>query len=366
MENFSSIHPNIHTSKHLQNSPKRILLTGGAGFFGSILKEELLKQGYICVSIDLKPDTYQHKNFTAIRGDIRNINLLDKIFSEYKFDAVFHCAALLAHVRKDLKNLWTSNVDGTKNVAELCKKHKVNKIIFISSNCLWAKNFNKPVKETEIPEPAEIYGKSKWEGENILMSYKNTDLKAVIFRCPTIMDEGRLGLLGILFEFIDENRKLWMVGNGNNRYQFVYGKDLITACIKALSYDKSDIFNIGSDNVKTFNEVYQYVIDKSKSKSKLVHLPKWFMVLGMKICFFLGISPLGPYQYKMIAESFIFDTNHIKKELGFVPTKTNEEMLLTAYEYFHKNKEEILNRKNVSAHKSVAKMGIIRIIKFFS
>ncbi|MBQ3834092.1 MAG: NAD(P)-dependent oxidoreductase [Elusimicrobia bacterium] len=353
-------------SSNLQNSPKRILITGGSGFFGSILKEELLKLGYTCVSIDLQQDTYQHKHFTSIQGDIRDINLLDNVFGKYKFDAVFHCAALLAHVKKDLKNLWTSNVDGTKNIADMCCKYGINKIVFISSNCLWAKNFDMPVKETEIPEPVEIYGKSKLEGEKILMSYKNKDLKTVIFRSPTIMDEGRLGLLGILFEFIDENRKLWMVGDGNNKYQFVYAKDLVAACIKALDYNKSDIFNIGSDNVKTFNEVYRYVIDKVNSKSKLVHLPKWFMILGMKICYMLGISPLGPYQYKMIAENFVFDTNHIKKELGFIPTKTNEEMLLVAYEYFHKNKKEIHSRTAVSAHKSVAKMGIIRIIKFFS
>ncbi len=340
------------------------LITGGAGFFGSILKEDLLKQDCICVSIDLEPDTYSHKNFIPIQGDIRNLELLNKLFSEYKFDAVFHCAALLAHVRKDLKNLWTSNVDGTKNIAEFCKRYKVPKLIFISSNCLWAKNFDLPVKEAEVPNPVEIYGKSKLEAEKILLSYN--EFKTIIFRSPTIMDEGRLGLLGILFEFIDENRKIWMVGDGNNKYQFIYAKDLSTACIKALNYNNTDVFNIGSDNVKTFNEVYRYVIDKTNSKSRLYHMPKWFMILGMKICYTLGISPLGPYQYKMIAENFVFDTTHIKKELGFIPTKTNEEMLLVAYEYFRDNKDKILKRKNVSAHKSIASMGIIKLIKFFS
>jgi hypothetical protein len=89
------------------------------------------------------------------------------------------------------------------------------------------------------------------------------------------------------------------------------------------------------------------------------------MILAMKICFWLGISPLGPYQYKMIASSFVFDTSKIKQKLGFVPTLKNEEMLLRAYEFYHKNKEEILNRKNVSAHNSVAKMGVIKILKWF-
>ena len=95
-------------------------------------------------------------------------------------------------------------------------------------------------------------------------------------------------------------------------------------------------------------------------------MPKEFMEWGMKICYALGISPLGPYQYKMICANFVFDTTKIKEKLDFKPTLKNEEMLLKAYEYFKNNKEEILNRKNVSAHNQVAQMGIIKIIKMFS
>ncbi len=97
------------------------LITGGAGFFGSILKEKLLLDGHFCVSIDLEPDNYVHNNFIAIQGDIRDTKLLNDIFEKYNFDAIFHCAALLAHVKKDMKNLWTSNVDGTLNIAKYAK-----------------------------------------------------------------------------------------------------------------------------------------------------------------------------------------------------------------------------------------------------
>ena len=339
------------------------LITGGAGFFGSILKKHLLSTGANCVSIDLEKDDFNHKNFIAYQGDINDNKLMDEIFSSNKFDAIFHCAALLAHVKKDLKRLWHANVDGTQNVCDYAIKYNVNKIVFISSNCLWAKNFDSPVAEKEDPNPVEIYGKSKLAGEQILFSHSDK-INSIIFRSPTIMDEGRLGLLGILFEFIDENRKLPMVGDGKNRYQFIYAKDLAKACELALEANYTDIFNIGSDDVKTFNEVYQYVIDKSGSKSRLLHFPKLPMVWAMKICFWLGISPLGPYQYKMIASSFIFDTTKIKQKLGFAPTLKNEEMLLRAYEFYHKNKQEILNRKNVSAHNSVAKMGIIKLLKW--
>lgn len=339
------------------------LITGGAGFFGSILKKYFLEKGDECVSIDLEPDSYKHKNFKSFQGDINDNKLMEDIFSNYQFDAVFHCAALLAHVKKDLKKLWHSNVDGTKNVCEFALKYNIKKIIFISSNCLWAKNFDEPVKETEVPNPIEIYGKSKLAGEKILLSHQDK-INSIIFRSPTIMDEGRLGLLGILFEFIDENRKLPMVGDGKNHYQFIYAKDLAKAFELALLANYTDIFNVGSDNVKTFNEVYQYVIDRSGSKSRLCHFPKMPMIWAMKICFWLGISPLGPYQYKMIASNFVFNTTKIKDKLGFKPTLSNEEMLLRAYEFYHKNKTEILNRKDVSAHNSVAKMGVIKILKW--
>lgn len=344
---------------------KTYLITGGAGFFGSILKEHLVNQGHQCVSIDLEPDDFKHPLFTAVKGDIRDKAQLDHLFSSYNFDAVFHCAALLAHVKKDLHNLWSSNVEGTRLVAQCAKEHHVSKLVFLSSNCLYSHSYDYLVPETEEPCPAEIYGKSKLEGEKILLA-QGKELTSIIFRCPTIIDEGRLGLLGILFQFIDENRKLWMVGDGENKYQFIYAKDLVQACISALDCPTTEVFNIGSDDVKSFNEVYEYVIKEAGSSSKLVHLPKWFMILGMKVAYWLGLSPLGPYQYKMISANFVFDTTKIKQKLGFKPTLTNEGMLLKSYLYYHQNKQDILNRKNVSAHKSVAAMGIIRVIKFFS
>ena len=340
------------------------LITGGAGFFGTILKKELLSSGHSCISIDLEDDPYHSENFTSIKGDIRDRDLLEKIFRENQIDAVFHCAAMLAHDKKKIKELWTSNVDGTQNVADMATKYHVRKIVFLSSNCLWAQNFMEPVKEDEPPNPVEIYGQSKLMGEKILLHTEG--LACTIIRCPTIIDEGRLGLLSILFEFIDEGRKLWMVGDGFNRYQFIYAKDLVNACVLALSDDRTEVYHIGSDNVKTFNEVYQYVIDKSGSKSKLAHFPIRIALLGMKIAYLLGLSPLGPYQYKMISSNFVFDTTKIKSSLGFLPTISNEEMLFRSYRFYHENKEEIRSRKNMSAHNVCAKMGIIRVLKWLS
>jgi nucleoside-diphosphate-sugar epimerase len=256
-------------------------------------------------------------------------------------------------------------VDGTRQVAEMAKEYKVPKVIFTSSNCLWGEDFNRPIREDDPPKPIEIYGKSKWEGEKILLDYSKY-FDCVIIRCPTIIEEGRLGLLAILFQFIDEGRKVWVVGGGSNAYQFIYAQDLVDACLKAMDYKKTDIFNIGSDHVKTIRSIYEYVIQKAQTGARVASLPKGPTLKIMKLAYFLKMSPLGPYQYKMIAANFIFDTSKIKRALNWKPTLTNEEMLYRSYEYFHKNREEILNRKQVSAHKQAAEMGIIRVLKWFS
>ena len=344
---------------------KNILITGGAGFFGDLLKRELLDRGFRCVSVDLEADRFEHPALQTVQGDIRDFALLDRLCEENGFDAVFHCAAILAHAVKDKRFLWESNVEGTRNVAEAAKKHRIPRVIFTSSNCLWAHGFGRPVREDDTPAPVEIYGRSKWEGERILAEYAD-DFITVTFRCPTIIDEGRLGLLAILFEFIDEGRKVWVVGGGDNIYQFIYAPDLINACMLALNHRASGVFNIGSDDVRSFREVYGYVIEKAGTKSKVASLPRAPTLLAMKAAYWLKLSPLGPYQYKMIAESFVFDTAKIKAALNWKPTCSNEEMLYKAYRYYRSNIADIKSRKDVSAHKQAAGMGVIKLLKWLS
>jgi UDP-glucose 4-epimerase len=349
----------------MNQANKNVLVTGASGFFGGVLKRRLLAEGYNVTNIDLVADTDRHPALTSVQGDIRKQALLDEIFAKGDFSAVFHCAALLAHDTIDDNDLWTSNVDGTRNVAEACRQHGVRQLIFTSTNCLWASNLGRLVAEDEQPNPVELYGRSKWAGEEALKPYE-ADLNVITIRCPTIIDSGRLGLLAILFEFIDDSKKVWVVGSGGNRYQFIYAQDLATACMQAMEYPRSELFHIGSDEVCSLREVYEAVIRDAGTKARVAQLPKGPTIAAMKLAHRLGVSPLGPYHYRMIAEDFIFDTRRIKERLGWRPTVTNQQMMIEAYRYYAKQRREIHARKDVSAHSKAAPMGVIRLLKWIS
>jgi nucleoside-diphosphate-sugar epimerase len=343
---------------------KTVLVTGGAGFFGGVLKRTFLAEQIRCVSIDICPDEDEHPNLVKHRVDILDVAALDRVFASERIDGVVHCAAVLAHGTKDRSSVRRGNVEGTRNIADAMARHGVRHLVFTSTNCLWGAGRPEPILEEDIPHPVEVYGHSKLAAEQILREQR--ELNPVIIRCPTIIDSGRLGLLAILFEFIDEGRRVWTVGGGRNRYQFICAKDLARACRLALDHHQPDIFHIGSDHVKPLADVYEYVIRQAGSKSVVCSLPQGPAVAAMKLAYRLGLSPLGPYHYKMIAEDFIFDTAKIKRLLGWQPTRTNEEMLWDAYQYYSENRREIEKRRNVSDHRRASDMGVIRLLKWVS
>lgn len=349
----------------VSSEQRTVLITGGAGFYGESLKAFLLERGIGCVSLDPAEDSFDHPLLTRIRGDIRDRELLARLAGTHRFDAVIHLAAVLAHAVKDEGSLWSANVEGTRNIAEMATRFRIPKVIFTSSNCLWGEDLGRPVGEEELPRPVEIYGRSKWEAEKILLACADA-FDTVIFRCPTIVGAGRLGLLAILFEFIDEGRRVWVLDGGRNRYQFIAAADLHDACLRALAYRGGGIFNIGSDAVPTLAETYRYVIDRAATGARVASLPGWAVLPLMRLAHRLGLSPLGPYQYRMIAASFMFDTTKAKRLLGWRPAITNGEMLWDAYRYYHDHAAEIRQRTGVSAHKRSAGQGIIRLLKWFS
>lgn len=342
-----------------------VFVTGGSGFLGLLLLKRLLDDGHEVTNIDLLPCSLNHPRLRSFVGDIRDRTLLDGALATAQHETVFHCAALLAHGSLSPRQVWESNVEGTRTLGAAVAAAGIRSMVYISSNCLWGHGFARPVREDDTPAPVELYGASKLEGETILARHRD-DFATTALRCPTIMDEGRLGLLAILFEFIAEGRRVWVVGDGSNRYQFIYAQDLIDAMLLAWRRGQPGIFGIGSDDVGSMRETYEYVIAKSGSTSRIGRLPKSLTISAMKVAHLLRISPLGPYHYRMIASDFVFDTTRIKAELGWRPTLANRDMLLRSYLYYQANRVDIAGRTDVSAHRQAAKMGVIRALKWVS
>ena len=147
---------------------RHALVTGGSGFLGSLLIQRLLDEGWFVSSIDLEPPVVFHSNLESKQGDIRKHGDLRELLDRHSYEAVFHVAAILAHEGVSDKHLWSCNVDGTRMVAEFARQHGIPHLVYTSTNCLWGESLGRPVREDDVPNPIELYGKSKWEGERIL------------------------------------------------------------------------------------------------------------------------------------------------------------------------------------------------------
>lgn len=341
------------------------VVTGGSGFFGDFFIGVVLARGAKVLNLDIVPSERRHENLQHYLVDIRDRAAVAAVFSEAeRIDAVFHFAALLAHGDITTADMYAVNVDGTQNLLDCCKAHGIRNLVFTSTNCLWGSALPRKIDEEEAPAPCEDYGRAKLAAEEVLRA--EPEVACAIIRTPTIIQAGRLGLLAILFEFIDEGRKVWVVGDGGNRYQFIAARDLAEACLRALAIEETALFNVGSHDVPSLRETYEHVIRAAGSSSRVACFPKWIAIPAMKLAHLLHISPLGPYHWRMIAESFQFDTRKAEQVLGWRSTLGNKEILLEAYLYYRDQKREILARQNASAHRKATPMGVIKLLKWLS
>ena len=344
----------------------RFLITGGAGFFGSQLAADLAERGHSVVILDRVMDAQLAQRFPFAHVDLRQPEAVKQVFQEHgPFDGVFHVAAMLAHAIKDERDLVDSNVTGTRNIVAAAVAAGTPHLVYTSSNCVIGKPIRQPVGEDDPLKPLEIYGRTKLEGEQILAEYQDR-INITMIRCPTIMGGGRLGLLSILYEFIYEGRKVWMLGDGSNRYQFIAAPDLIAALESAIGQTGFHLYNIGSDDVPTLRELYESVIHYAGTRARVARLPKAPAVASMRVLHMLGMSPLGPYHYKMLAESFVFDTSHIKHDLAWQPTKNNIQMLTESYQWYVDHYAEVYGGGERSAHRQPVKLQALALLKRIS
>lgn len=354
----------------MPKTDKKVLITGGAGFLGTYLLRHLLaKTPFDLVVFDqLALTTSYGGRVVWVKGDVSSKKDVRNVFAKYgPFETVYHLASAMPNKAHSDEIMRRINVEGTANVVREAVAHGAKSFIFTSSNVTYGIPATLPITEKTPLRPLEAYGKSKRQAEEELARFRGR-INVQMFRCPVITGEGRLGLQSILYEFISENKNIYLLGNGANRYQFVDALDVCIALEKASHIRGFDAYVIGGDGVMTLRELYEKVIDFAGSSSKIVSLPKAPALAVLWILDKLNISPLGPYQYTMISRSLYADTTKIKRKLGWTPKKTNLDSFIENYAWYQKHKDSFttIGSGSLSANRSLPKLGAFKLLKMLS
>lgn len=340
----------------------RSLITGGSGYFGSLLLRKLLSRGESCCVLDLVDADDRPPEVKFFQADIRDFNAV--LNACQGVDVIYHNVAQVPLAKN--KNLFNSvNILGTENLLKAALANSVKKVVYTSSSAVFGVPKSNPVTEYTHPNPGEAYGKAKLAGEKLCTKYVQQGLDVSIIRPRTIMGHGRLGIFQILFEWIREGYNVPVLGKGNNLYQFVHADDLAEACILAAARPGAATYNCGTDRFGTMREVLQHLCDHAGTGSKVKSVPMAPAIWAMKITSALGISPLGTYHSLMYGRSMYFDISKARSELGWQPRYSNDEMFVQSYEWYLKNKESVLSSHGASHHRSAVKQGILRLVKWF-
>jgi nucleoside-diphosphate-sugar epimerase len=245
---------------------KRILVTGGKGFLGSILIKNLRQLGHEVESYDLVDgndllDRDKLKN--AVQGK----------------DAVFHLAAVadLNISREDpLKNM-DINVLGTINVAEACWKANAT-LYFASTCCAYGNQEIHPSDEKSLPNPTEIYACSKLAGENIILGYAKTcGLEYNIMRLATFYGPEMRPALAIHVFLAQalKNQPITVHGDGSQTRTLTYINDIVSGMVSLFNSGvKNEIVNITTEEEVSVLDMVKTVKEVTKSKSDIVFIPQ--------------------------------------------------------------------------------------------
>ena len=261
---------------------KNILITGCAGFIGSNIVDFYLKKNYKILGLDnlstgkkfFLKKALENKNFLFIKIDLLKKNI-DKYFKN--IDTVFHFAANadvrfgLNHPKKDINQ----NIIVTYKILEAMRKNNVKKIIFSSSGSVYGESDQIPTKENApFPIQTSLYGASKISAESLISAYcEGFNFKSYIFRFVSIL--GQRYSHGHVFDFVKQlkknNKKLYVLGDGNQKKSYLNIDDCINAIHKSINYfnNKINIINLGTNEYLTVKESIKIICDTLKCKPKL-------------------------------------------------------------------------------------------------
>ncbi len=263
-----------------------VLVTGGAGFIGSHVAEELLRLGYNVVVFDdlsggFKENVPNGAEF--VEGSITDFKLVMSLFEKYKFEYVFHLAAYAAEGLSHFIRIFNyeNNLLGSINLINESVKHNVKCFVFTSSIAVYGTN-QLPMKEETVPQPEDPYGISKYAVElDLKAAHEMFGLNYIIFRPHNVYGEKQnLGdkyrnVVGIFMNLIMQKKPLIIFGDGKQTRAFSYIGDVAPIIAKSITVKKAynDVFNIGADEPFTVNYLAEVVRRVMKSEIDILHRP---------------------------------------------------------------------------------------------
>ncbi len=243
----------------------KVLITGGAGYVGSLLTPRLLEKNFKVTVLDLMiygDDVLgEHKNLKKVKGDIRNINLLKKIIPGH--DAILHLACISNDPSFELNpSLGKSiNFDAFEPLVKISRDKEIKRFIFASSSSVYGIKKEKNVTEEMSLEPLTDYSKFKGECEKVLKKYKSKEFITTTLRPSTVCGYAkrqRLDLVvNILANHAYHNRKIKVFG-GEQLRPNIHIDDMVESYVALLSASdekiNGEIFNVGFKN-QSVNEL---------------------------------------------------------------------------------------------------------------
>lgn len=265
----------------------KVLVTGGAGFIGSRLCEKLLEHDdMFVVAVDnlltghMKKVPPPHERFRFIRGDVNNRSEIAEIMMSWKFDYVFHYAAVVG-VKRTIENplLVLKDIDGIRNILELSKNTGVQRVYYSSSSEIYGEPVEFPQYEDTTPLNSRLpYAIVKNVGEAYLKSYhREFGLDYTIFRFFNTYGSKQSKHF-VISKFMSKalkNNDITIYGDGMQTRTFCYVDDNVDACIYAFKNNlyNNEVVNIGGEDEITILDLANTILKVTNSSSKIVFLP---------------------------------------------------------------------------------------------
>jgi UDP-glucuronate decarboxylase len=262
----------------------RILITGGAGFVASDVAEKLAADPaneVVVVDNLLTGELSKVPNgVTFIKCDVNRFEDISGVFYAYRFDHVFHYAAVVG-VKRTTDNpvMVLRDIDGIRNVLDLSKNTGVKRVLFSSSSEVYGEPVEIPQNERTTPLNSKLpYAIVKNIGEAFLRSYyKEYGLPYTVFRFFNTYGpkQSRDFVVSKFIRAALAHEDITLFGDGLQTRTFCYIDDNTEACLNAFRRGEviNDVVNIGSDVEITINDLASLIIELTGSRSRVVHLP---------------------------------------------------------------------------------------------